>query len=439
MKVALRSLGCDKNRVDSENMVGYLIAGGLEIAEEYDDADVVIINSCAFLQTAVSESIDAVMEARAYPNVKKVILTGCLPQRYMDAITAEDGLTEADAFVGNTHYHDICDIIKRTFNGEKVILPNTNGVILPSPRRALSTPLHYAYLKIAEGCDNRCTYCAIPSIRGRYVSSDIDEVSAEAKRLLEVYGTKELILVAQDVTRYGGDKGEYNLLTLIDRLTKLDIYKIRLMYMYPELVTESLIKRIAQDPKIASYIDMPMQHVNNEVLKRMNRRGKKEDLVRIMDAISATDISVRSTFMVGFPGEADAQFGELLDFLQEYKLQNAGFFAFSREEGTPAYKLPNQIPAKIKKERLLCAEKVQSVIMTEQLDRQVGSVQTVTYDGIDYDRGVFFGHTEYNHPEMDKKVYFTSDFPVDIGRQYAVTIDKRRKLDLLGRAEDISL
>ena len=435
MKIGLTSLGCDKNRVDSENMIGFLTEGGLEVVDDYALADVVIINSCAFLQSAVSEAIGAVMEANSYPNVQKIILTGCLPQRYMAEITAEDGLTEVSAFVGNHHYHRICEIIDRVMVGEKVVLPNDNGDILTSRRRPLSTPLHYGYLKIAEGCNNRCTYCAIPAIRGAYKSAEIDDVVTEAKRLQSSYGTEEFILVAQDVTRYGSDKGEYLLMKLLDKLTALDIYKIRLMYMYPELVTDSLIDRIYHDEKIASYIDMPMQHSDSAVLKRMNRRGTGDDLRRIMDKIRKTDISVRSTFMVGFPGETDAQFENLLDFLETYKIENAGFFAFSREEGTPAYKLKDQIPQKIKKQRLLAAERLQSRIMTDALDLQIGKVQLITYDGIDYDKNLFYGHDEYNHPDIDKKVYFTASEGVNIGQRYNVKIQNRRKLDLLGKME----
>lgn len=435
MKVALTSLGCDKNRVDSENMIGFLTEGGMDIVDDYADAQVVIINSCAFLQSAISEAIDAVLEANSYPNVDKIILTGCLPQRYMDEISGEEGLTEVSAFVGNQHYHKICEIVSRVVQGERVILPNGNGEILTSLRRPLSTPLHYGYLKIAEGCNNKCTYCAIPAIRGPYQSVDIDEVVAEAKRLQTSYGTEEFILVAQDVTRYGSDKKEYQLMTLLDRLTKLDIYKIRLMYMYPELVTDTMIDRIANDEKIASYIDMPMQHSDSSVLKRMNRRGTGDDLMRIMDKIRTTDISVRSTFMVGFPGETDAQFENLLNFLKKYKIENAGFFAFSREEGTPAYKMKEQISQKVKKERLLAAERLQSKIMTDALDTQVGKTQLVTYDGIDYDKNLFFGHTEFNHPEIDKKVYFTASEGVNIGQRYNIKIQKRKKLDLIGKLE----
>jgi len=433
MKVTLVSLGCDKNRVDSENMIGFLTEGGVEVVDSPEMADAVIINSCAFLQAAIKETINLIFSIKnEYPDVK-IILTGCLPLRYLDSISGDDGLTEVNAFLGNTHYHKICDVLQRVILGEKVVLPNDNGIIIESKHRALTTPLHYANLKIAEGCNNHCTYCAIPKIRGKYISTDEDIIVAEAERLISVYGTQEFILVAQDVTRYGSDKGEYKLMKLLDKLTKLDLYKIRLMYMYPELVTSELIDRIAKDNKIASYIDMPLQHVSDSILKRMNRRGTYVNICKIMDKIKETNISVRSTFMVGFPEEKDEDIELLVSFLKKYEMENVGFFAFSKEEGTPAYKMKGQIPQYVKKQRLNYAEKIQSEIMTKQLDKNIGLCQQVTYDGIDYDKQIFYGHTEFNHPEIDKKVYFKSNIPVDIGKIYNVKIEKREKLNLIGK------
>lgn len=435
MRILVISLGCDKNKVDTENIIGYLTEGGHSLVAEHCDADIVIINSCAFLKSAIKESIDTVLEAASAASAK-IILTGCLPQRYMTEITNESGLTEVDAFVSNQHYHRINEIIEKVVSGERVILDNTvNGRVLPSENRVLSTPLHYAHLKIAEGCNNCCTYCTIPRIRGRYISESIDAVIEQAKRLIDAYGTKEFILVAQDVTRYGSDVGELRLMRLLDELEKLDIYKLRLMYCYPELVTKPLIDRIASGGKIARYIDMPMQHIEDRILAKMNRRCGEKGLRTLMDYIKGKDISVRSAFIVGFPTEKESEFGRLCSFLSEYRIDNAVFFPYSREEGTAAYSMKEQVPYSIKRKRLLAATALQSAIMTEQADELIGKTLEVTYDGIDYGKRCFFGHSEYNHPEIDKKVYFTADMPLDIGSRYQVRITGRSRLDSKGYSE----
>lgn len=436
MNVKVISLGCDKNKVDTENMLGYLLDGGKILVADYKDADIVIINTCSFLKDAIKESIDTIMEAAAFGEQLKIIVAGCLPQRYMQEISGTEGLVEVDAFVSNQHYHNINSIIDKVLMGERIVLQNEdNGIIIPSESRIITTPMHYAYLKIAEGCDNYCTYCAIPKIRGKYKSAEIDELVVEAKRLIDNNNTKELILVAQDVTRYGSDKGKLSLLTLLDELTKLNIDKIRLMYCYPELVSKELVDRIDSDDKIARYIDIPMQHIDDVILKLMNRKSREKDLRALLDYIKTKDISVRSTFIVGFPSEEERQFDRLLSFLQEYELDNAGFFAYSREAGTAAYNMRNQIPQRIKQARLKEAVKLQSSIMTKKAEELIGKRVIVTYDGIDYKKQKFFGHSEYNHPEIDKKVYFTSNCAVDIGAKYSILINGRNKLDLVGRAE----
>lgn len=435
MNVTVVSLGCDKNRVDTENMLGYLKNAGHNIVGEYIQADIVIINSCAFIQSAIKETIDTIMEAATVS--RKIILTGCLPERYMQEITDEiNGLTEVSAFVGNQYYHIIGEIISRVFSGERVIMKNTaDGLILPSNDRILTTPMHYGYLKIAEGCNNCCTYCTIPKIRGRYKSESIITLVNEAKYLLDNFGTRELILVAQDVTRYGIDKGSYSLMKLLDELERLDLYKIRLMYCYPELVTKELIDRIDSGEKIARYIDMPMQHCNDRILAKMNRRSRKKNLTELLDYIKTKDISVRSTFIVGFPTESDEEFKDLCDFISEYRLENAGFFAYSREEGTAAYAMSGQISQVIKKKRLNRIGALQSAICVEQAESDIGKQIIATYDGINYKKQCFYGHSEYNHPEIDKKIYFKADCPLEIGEQYAIRITGRNKLDLTGKAE----
>ncbi|MBQ4443865.1 MAG: 30S ribosomal protein S12 methylthiotransferase RimO [Clostridia bacterium] len=429
VKVGVVSLGCDKNRVDSENMLGFL-SEEFEIVSSYEEADVVIVNTCSFLQSAVKESIDVIMEAATHP--VKIIVTGCLPMRYPE-IAENDMMPEVSAFLDNQHYTTIVQTVYNVLEGKKEVRKNTEvKPVAASPDRILTTPRHYAYLKVAEGCNNRCAFCAIPKIRGPYVSTPAEELVEEAKRLVDD-GVRELILVAQDVTRYRD--GDVDLIGLIDRLEKTGVETIRLTYCYPEQVTEALLDRIERDEHLAKYIDVPMQHASDDVLHAMRRRSKAEDLRKMMDYIRRnTHIRVRSTFMVGFPGETEEDVDELVDFLVTYRIEYAGFFSFSREEGTPAYAMP-QIPAKVKKARLKRVESVQSAIMREIAEGYVGKEVTVTMDAVDYDRNRFVGHPKWAHPEMDNKVYFGADFPVEMGCDYVVRIEKASRLDLVGTAK----
>lgn len=427
-RVGVVSLGCDKNRVDSENMLGFL-RGSCDIVTDYEQCDVVIINTCAFLQSAVREAIDAIMEAAA--TGVKIIVTGCLPMRYA-SIAEQDLLPEVSAFLDNQHYADIVQTVYTVLEGGRVVAKNEG--VKPtdiSPDRVLTTPLHYAYLKVAEGCDNRCAYCAIPAIRGPYVSTPLPDLVAEATRLA-AQGVTELILVAQDVTRYRWQG--HDLMALLDALETTDIAHIRLMYCYPDKVTPALLDRIEHDPKLCRYIDIPMQHASDSVLRAMRRHSTAAQLHEMMDYIRAnTHIRVRSTFMVGFPGETQQDVDCLVDFLRRYRLEYAGFFAFSAEEGTPAYAMP-QLSAKVKRQRKAQVEKVQSAIMREIAMGYVGREVDVILDVIDMQNQCFVGHTDWMHPETDNKVYFTAAFPVTTGHTYRVRIDKVRRLDLVGEA-----
>ena len=428
VKVGVVSLGCDKNRVDSENMLGFL-SKEFDIVSAYEDADVVIVNTCSFLKSAVEESIEVIMEAAKHP--VKLIVTGCLPMRYPE-IAEQNLMPEVSAFLDNQHYTTIVETVYNVLEGSKEVRRNTEvKPVATSPDRILTTPLHYAYLKIAEGCNNRCAFCAIPKIRGPYVSTPVDELVEEARRLVD-NGAEELILVAQDVTRYRD--GDVDLTGLLDRLEETDVRLIRLMYCYPEQVTKTLLDRIEKDPKLAKYIDVPMQHATDNVLKAMRRRSKTADLSGMMDYIRAnTHIKVRSTFMVGFPGETQEDVDELCAFLEKYRIEYAGFFAFSREEGTPAYDMA-QVPQTEKRKRLKQVEKVQSQIMREIAEGYVGKEMVVTMDLVDYDKNCFVGHPDWAHPEIDNKVYFGADFPVTEGERYVVRIDRVSKLDWVGRA-----
>ena len=434
MKVGAISLGCDKNRTDTEQLLGYVVAAGHSIVNKVEEADAVIVNTCSFLQSAVKESLDAVFEARACSTVKYVIVAGCLPLRYIEELRGAEGLPEADAFIDNTAYDRIGEILERLARGEKTVLLG-QGEEKRARERVLTTPYHYAYLKVADGCDNRCTFCAIPAIRGAYRSRSIEQLVTETEGLV-AQGVKEVILVAQDVTRYGVDLyGSPRLLDLLRALVALPIEKVRLLYCYPDRCTDELIDYIDAEPKIAKYIDMPMQHASDGVLKRMNR---KDTAASLRDRIAyvrskPSGIAIRSTFMVGFPQETEEEFNELCDFLREERLDHVGFFAYSREDGTPAARMKGQVPYAVKRRRLAAVTAVQSAIMKERAERAIGTVVEVRMDGIDYDKELFYGHTERSAPESDGTVYFTSDQPTEMGQTYPVLIEKSVRTDLYGR------
>lgn len=424
-KVAIVSLGCDKNRVDTENLMYLLAKGGYSFTDDMAEAQIVLINTCAFIEAAQKESIDTIFDAAALRNggkLEKLVVTGCLPMRYGDML--RELLPEVDTFICLKDYASVCDII----NGKP---PKHEGERAEG-KRILSTPPHYAYLKIAEGCDNHCTYCTIPSIRGRYVSRDTDSLIEEA-RFLEECGVTELILVAQDVTRYGKDLyGEYRLTTLIRRLLdEVSFDKLRLLYCYPELVTDELIDLIASEPRIAKYIDVPLQHISDDVLKRMGRRSTKAMTEELFGKLAARGIAVRTTLIVGFPGETEEQFEELKDFVEKYRPAHLGVFAYSKEDGTPAARMKDQIPKRIKLRRVNALGRIAERQAKERNAAFVGKVLDVIYEDIDNDRNMFVGRTEYDAPDIDGRVYFTADF-VDVGNTYKVRITGYDGYDLIG-------
>ena len=431
MKIGAISLGCDKNRVDTEKMLGILV--GSELTSDLSEAQIVVINTCAFLESSRKEAIDAVIECDGYRKtgkLEKIVVTGCLPQKFI--AETFDELTEADVFLGVGDYALLPEAIERAYKGERVNLVG-EAKTFESVKRIVTTPLHYAYLRIADGCNNRCTYCLIPSIRGKYRSERIEDLKKEAENLGDV---TELILVAQDVTRYGEDLyGEKSLVKLIRELSSLDnIGSIRLLYAYPDCLTDELIAEIADNPKVIKYLDIPLQHADDAVLKRMNRKGSGESYLALIEKLRerVKGIAVRSTFIAGFPGETDAQFDNLLKFIKKAKLNNAGFFAYSREEGTPAYKLDGQLPQKIKNERVKKLYAAQKKISAEILKGYKGRVVDVVADGIDYDGQRFYGRAYFSAPDIDGKVYFTSDYDVNQGETYRVLIKKSNSYDLFG-------
>lgn len=415
------TLGCDKNRVDCEKMLARL-GGSYRIVADPADAEVIIVNTCAFIESARAEAIDTILAAAQYKKdgkCQKLVVTGCLPERYFKELKGE--MSEVDAFVG-VNSSGILAVIDGLFEGKRE--DGVSALVCDTfAPRILTTMPHYAYLKIADGCDNFCTYCTIPSIRGRYRSMPEEEVLKEADYLLDA-GVKELILVAQDVTRYGKDiAGEYRLLPLLEKLSRKDFSWIRLLYCYPELATKQLIEFIAQTKNAAKYIDIPLQHFDSEVLKRMNRRIDSDGIERLFEMIRSVcpDIAIRTTVMTGFPGETDAQFERLYGFIAKYKPEHTGVFAYSLEDGTPSARLSPQIPDRVKQERAEAIAELNRKNTVLRNGQMLGKTVKVLYEGIDYERGLFVGRTEQNAPEVDESVYFSADF-ADIGQFYDMKI-----------------
>ncbi len=435
-KIAVISLGCDKNRVDTENLLYILDDAGYEITASEDEFDIVIINTCAFIDSAKSEAIDNILDMAKIKEQRpiKIIVSGCMGVRYAESLMEQ--IPEVDAVIGFRDYQEILSIIDRVEKGERFIYKE--GKDLPFESRIVTTPYHYAYLKIAEGCDNKCTYCAIPSIRGKYVSRSIDSLVREANSLVSG-GARELILVAQDVTRYGKDLyGEYSLKTLIEELSKTDVEWIRLLYLYPELVTDDLLSLVKNNEKVCRYLDIPLQHVDSRILKLMNRRVDGDYVKRLIDKIRKVDenIAIRSTFITGFPTETDEEHKRLVNFIKEYELDFAGFFAYSKEEGTAASRIKEQIPEEVKAERLLELESAQMEVMLKKARNKVGKQMKVVYEGADYDLQEFVGRSEFNAPDIDTNVLLRSKNILEIGETYNTTIVGTNGIDLIGEVND---
>lgn len=434
-KFGIISLGCDKNRVDSEKLLSIIKDGGGVITSEADEAQILIINTCAFLNESRKEAVETVLEYAGYKseNLEKLVVTGCLPQKYADETFGE--LTEADVFLGTNDYDRIFDALERAYLGERVNFVNSgNGVYIP--KRVITTPQHYAYLKIADGCNNRCTYCLIPKIRGRYISYPIEQLIAEAEALGEV---SELILVAQDVTRYGTDLyGKSALVELLRKLTALDnIGSVRLLYCYPDMIDDALIGEIRDNAKIIKYLDIPLQHSEDRILKLMNRKGSRAEYLNLIKKLrkNIPEIALRSTFIAGFPTETEEECEGLCNFLKEARLDNCGFFAYSREPDTAAFKLKGQIPYAVKRKRVKKLYGVQSKISAEKNASYVGKTIKVLCDAINYDENCFEGRAYFQAPDIDGKVYFNATSAVQ-GEYCKVLITDGNEYDLFGRTED---
>lgn len=430
-KVLIVSLGCSKNLVDSEIMTGELIKNGFEITGDAESADVIVVNTCAFIDEAKSEAIDTILEMNTYRDrghLKKLIVTGCMAERYKDEILRE--LPEVDAIVGVSRFDEIASVIK---DEGDTFLGNENAAYPEQAKREISTPFYTAYLKIAEGCDNNCTYCAIPKIRGKFRSRKIEDIVSEAKKLAE-YGALELNVIAQDTAYYGTDLyGEPRLAQLLEKLCKIDgIEWIRVLYMYPERIDEKLLKVFVENKKLARYFDIPIQHINDEILKKMGRRTCRKEILEKIELIRKVlpDAVLRTSLIAGFPGETERQHEELCEFIKEVKFDRLGVFAYSREEGTPAYRLPNQIDEETKilrRDRLM---EIQNGISKELCKRFIGKILPVLAEEmID---GVMCGRSIYDAPEVDGNVYFEGGEENMLGEIRNVLIKDADDYDLTG-------
>ncbi len=438
-KVGMISLGCPKNQVDAEIMLKKLVDAGYILVQEADKADVVIVNTCGFIEDAKKESIDAILEMADLKEdglLSKIVVTGCLAERYKDEIFAE--IPEADGVVGIGANADIVAVCDALFENDENYSAFPDKEELPlNGGRVLTTPEYTAYLKIAEGCDNRCSYCAIPSIRGNFRSREMEDVIDEANALCEK-GVKEIILVAQDTTKYGEDiYGELKLPELLGELSKIEkLQWIRLLYCYPDKITDELIDAIAENDKVCNYIDMPMQHADGEILKAMNRKGDKESLLALVEKIRAKipDVVLRSTFITGFPGETDEAFTTLSEFVNEAKLDRVGCFAYSREEGTPAYDFENQVDPEVATERAEVIMNQQYTIAEEKLEECIGKTLDVLVEGYDPYTDSYYGRTYMDAPDIDNNVILTSGYRIDDGDIVPVEIFDKDDYSLIGEA-----
>ena len=434
-KFGMISLGCDKNRVDGERLLGEIRARGCEIVTDPAEAEILIVNTCAFLNAAREESIGEIIAANGWREagkLEKIVVSGCLSERFIDELFPS--LTEADVFLGTGDAAALFSALERSYAGERV---NAVRVCHESfTPRVVSTPAHYKYLKIADGCFNHCTYCLIPKIRGKYRSYPEGELLNEAASLGE---TEELVLVAQDTTRYGEDGGENKFVALLKKLSALDnIRHIRILYCYPEKITDDLIEEIASNDKIIKYLDIPLQHSENRILKLMGRRGGKEEYLTLFAKLRKRipEIAIRTTFITGFPSETEEEHEALKAILREVKFENAGFFAYSREEDTPAYRMTGQIKAGVKRRRQRELYAVQEAVSRENLRKFVGKRLSIVCEGIDGEGTGFVGRAYFQAPEIDGRVYFTAA-RAEEGKRYEVIVEKADTYDLYGRAEEL--
>ena len=435
-KIGLVSLGCAKNQTDAETMLSLLLQDGCEAVSDPEEADIIIVNTCGFIDSAKQESIEAILEMSQYKengHCRHLIVTGCLAERYAKDILKE--LPEVDAVLGTGDYDRIAEIIERAFNEEDI--PVITGNIDRTPEcslpRTLLTPPYTAYLKIADGCNNNCTYCAIPKIRGHFRSRTEEDILAEAQELA-ARGVKELILIAQDTTRYGTDIGT-TLASLLERLTAIDgIEWIRVHYYYSEAITKELIDTMARHDKICNYIDIPIQHADDYILRRMARRTTRSEMEEKLAYIRKTlpDCYIRTSIIVGFPGETDEHFAVLYDFVKRMRFDRMGVFTYSREEGTPAAEFPDQVDESVKADRLDRLMRLQQGISLEANKARIGRTLEVLVEGYDEENFLFYGRGRGDSIDVDGKIYFGTEDEVAPGDIINVRIVDASEYDLTG-------
>lgn len=439
MKLFMVSLGCDKNLVDSERMLGILTSHGYELTDEEEEADAAVVNTCCFIEEAKKESISAILELaqlKEDANLKVLIVTGCMAQRYKDEIL--DEIPEIDAIVGTTGLDSIAKAVDDAFAGKKdaIFEDISTDPKMNAKERILTTGGHYAYLKIAEGCDKRCTYCAIPDIRGHYRSYAMEDILAEARDLAD-RGVRELILVAEETTLYGTDiYGKKMLHVLLKKLAEIpEIHWIRMLYAYPEEIYPELLEEMKREPKVCHYLDLPIQHASNRILKRMNRHTTKEDLMELIGNIrqEIPDIFLRTTLITGFPGETQEDHEELLQFVRDMRFDRLGVFTYSKEEGTPAEKMTPQIPQEVMDARRDELMLLQQKISLENGKRRIGSVMECQVDGYLPEDDVYVCRSYGDTPGVDGNVYVTSDRELMSGDFLQVEITDASEYDLEGK------
>lgn len=435
-RIGIVSLGCPKNLVDSEIMLGMLKHADYEIVNHKENAEVLIVNTCGFIESAQQESINTILEMAEEKkrNCELLIVTGCMAERYKEKIL--ELIPEVDAVLGTGNYKEIADVINRAYHGEKVVAyGKLNETDYLDEERIISSSRHSVYLKISEGCDNRCTYCIIPFLRGAYRSRKIEALVKEAETLA-ANGAKEIILVAQDTTRYGIDIYQKKMLPeLIREISKIESVEwIRLLYCYPEEIDDELINEVANNPKVCKYMDIPIQHASDRILKLMGRRGTIDDIRSALTKLreNVPDIALRTSLIVGFPGETEEDFQQLVDFVEEFRFDRLGVFTYSKEEGTPAAKMKGQIRKNVKLSRQKTILELQNTISSEINAKRVGKVYKAIVDGIADDGIFYYGRTFAEAPEIDGTVYFTSPEPLDIGSFVLIKILNSEDYDLIG-------
>lgn len=437
MNILFVSLGCDKNLVDSEVMLGILASRGHRMVDDERDADVIVVNTCCFIHDAKEESIQTILEMADYKKegmLKALIVTGCLAQRYQKEIFAE--IPEVDAVLGTASYEKIAEAIDKALAGEQsMYLKDMNALPVPEGRRMLTTGGHYAYLKIAEGCDKHCTYCIIPKIRGDYRSVPMERLVQEAEELAGA-GVRELILVAQETTLYGKDLyGEKSLHKLLRKLCRIDsLWWIRILYCYPEEIDANLIQVMKEEPKICHYLDLPIQHASDEILRRMGRRTTKDQLAAIIDRLreEIPDIALRTTLITGFPGETKEQHEELLSFVNEMEFDRLGVFTYSQEEDTPAAELPDQIPEEVKGDRQAELMELQQEIAFDLAEDMIGREVTVMVEGRVAGENAYVGRTYMDAPNVDGLIFIDTEEEMMSGDFARVRVTGALEYDLIG-------